>query len=273
MENLILLPLFLIGLGFGILLNSLADNLPPDAQGVRRGPRRLRCAQCSTVYAPLFWLATLRWLLRGGRCPHCAQRERLRPLLLELACGAALAFLWGWAAGDVFKYFTACVIVLTFALITVIDMEHRLILWVVIWPTVVAIALLNSLDPDRGPEKTLVGGVVGYGLIFLVFLLAQGFSAILAKMRGQPLDEIAFGGGDVNLAAAVGVAAGWSGVLFALVIAIFAGGAYSLGYLIVQSLRGKYQAYTALPYGPFLVLGGLVMYLYGKEFAAWYFAQ
>lgn len=259
-----------VGLVLGIGLNSLADNLPPDVAGVRRGPRPPRCAQCGQVEPPGLWWATARWLVRGGRCPHCQHRESLRPVLTEWAAGLGLAYLWFWAAGQGYQFFTASVIWLTFLLLTVIDLEHRLILGNVIWPTVVAIAVLNSLDPSRGPVKTLIGGGVGYLLVGLLFFLGQFYGRVVAQARGEPLEEVVFGGGDVNLAAAIGVATGWSGILFALVITVFAGGFFSLGYIVVQVLRRRYNPHTPIPYGPFLVFGGLVMYLYGPEFVNWY---
>jgi len=55
-----------------------------------------------------------------------------------------------------------------------------------------------------------------------------------------------------------------------VLIAIFTAGAFSVGYLVVQRLRRRYTLFTAIPYGPFLVLGALTVYLYGKEIAAAY---
>ena len=96
---------------------------------------------------------------------------------------------------------------------------------------------------------------------------------MVARLRGQPLDEVAFGGGDVNLGAVVGLTVGWPGVLVALVIAILAGGVYSLGYVIVQLARRRYNPYAAIPYGPFLILGALTVDLFGRQLAAWYLGR
>ena len=72
------------------------------------------------------------------------------------------------------------------------------------------------------------------------------------------------------VAVVIGLAVGWSGVLFAVLIAIFSAAAFGLVYLVVQLLRGRYTLFTAIPYGPFLVLGALTIYLYGQEIAAAY---
>ena len=117
-----------------------------------------------------------------------------------------------------------------------------------------------------------VGGAAGYGIALAIFLLAELFARLLQRLRGQPLDEVAFGGGDVNLAGLVGLAVGWPGVILALTVTVLAGGVYSLGYIVVQVLRRRYVPYSALPYGPFLVLGALAIFFYGKELGAMWLA-
>ena len=262
--------LFFTGLGVGILLNSLADNLPPDEFGLRRAPGRPRCRYCGAAHRPAYWLALASLLVRRGRCEHCGGPRRLRVVGVEVATGLSFAYLWSWAEGQAFRFLAAAIVLTLFLLITIIDLEHRLILWVVIYPSAAIVALIGLLSPDREPQKTLIGGAVGYGLVLGLFLLGEAFSRVIALARGQPLEEVAFGWGDVNLAGVVGLAVGWSGVLFAVLIAVFAAGLFSLGYLLVQRLRGRYTAFTPIPYGPFLVLGALAIYLYGKELAAAY---
>jgi leader peptidase (prepilin peptidase)/N-methyltransferase len=261
---------FLAGLGVGVVLNSLADYLPPDELGQRRAPGRPRCRYCGAAYSPGNWLAVLSFLARRGRCEHCAAPRPLRHVAVELATGASLAYVWRWAAGDWAAFLASAVIVAIFILVTVVDLEHRLILGVVIYPSALLIGLINSLQPERGPVKTLLGGLAGYGLVLGLFMLAQVFALVAARLRGRPLEEVVFGWGDVNLAGVVGLAVGWSGVLFAVVLAIFLGGLFSAAYIVVQVLRRRYDPYTAIPYGPFLILGGLAIYFYGQEFALWY---
>ena len=66
-------------------------------------------------------------------------------------------------------------------------------------------------------------------------------------------------------------AVGVPDVIFALVIGILSGGVVAILLLLVQGLvQKKYTAFTAIPYGPFLILGGAVMLYYGKEFMTWY---
>jgi len=275
-----LLVLGVFGLAFGVLLNSLADNLPPDDQDICYPLRRPRCRQCGHVFPPVYWLALAHWLLRAGRCPSCAAQRPVRPVLVELVCAAALPYLWLWAARpadgifpEAIRFVAGATVTLLFVLIAVIDIEHRLILWAVVWPAAIALAVLGGITPGHGWIKTLVGGLAGYGIVLGIFLLAELFARLLQRLRGQPLDEVAFGGGDVNLAGLIGFAVGWPGVILSLTIAIFAGGLFSLGYIILQLVRRRYVPYSAVPYGPFLILGALAIYLYGKDFAAAWLAS
>lgn len=284
------LPLTLlvaVGLLFGAVLNSLADSLPPDADDVRHAPRRPRCFHCGRPHRTRYRLAVAGLLLRRGRCEHCGAPRRWRPVLVELVASLSTAYLWVWAgaAGGPLpdlaaRYLAALVLVLSLILVTVIDVEHRLILWVVVWPTALAIlafAALRSLARLVMPGlemggndlvKSLLGGLAGYGVTLAIFLLAEVYMRVVRVVRGQPLEEVAFGGGDVNLAGLVGLAVGWPGVILSLTIAIVAGGLFSLVFILVQLARRRYTPHSAFPYGPFLVLGALVIYLFGKSLAA-----
>ena len=82
------------------------------------------------------------------------------------------------------------------------------------------------------------------------------------RWRGADLQGSALGFGDVLLAAALGLMVAWPEILDALVIAILAAGGYSLVYLLVMLARGRYQAGTAIPYAPFLILGALSSLLF-----------
>jgi len=77
------------------------------------------------------------------------------------------------------------------------------------------------------------------------------------------LDEVAFGFGDVMLATVSGLMLGWQALLFAVMIAVLAGGAGALLFIIVQMFVKKdYEFLTALPYGQYIVFGTLVMMLW-----------
>jgi len=78
------------------------------------------------------------------------------------------------------------------------------------------------------------------------------------------MEEVAFGFGDVVLAGVIGLAVGYPGITLALLLGIFAGGLFSLGFILVMVLRRRYEAFMPIPYSPFLILGGMVVYIAGR---------
>ncbi len=258
----------LLGLLAGVALNSLADNLPPDALGGRYAPRAPRCHYCGRPHQRRYWLALASVVGRHGRCEHCAAPRPLRQALVEVGTGLSWAWAWQWAGGAWGLFLPAVVMVSIFILIAVIDIEHRLILWNVIWPSALLVALINGLTPDRGWAKTLLGGLAGYGIVWGVYKFAEGYAWLAGRLRGEPLTEVAFGGGDVNLAGVLGLAVGWTGILLSLMITVLAGGLFSLAYVALQILRRRYNPHTAIPYGPFLILGAVVIYFFGANLKA-----
>jgi prepilin signal peptidase PulO-like enzyme (type II secretory pathway) len=48
-------------------------------------------------------------------------------------------------------------------------------------------------------------------------------------------------------------------ILISLVISVLIGGLVSLVYIMVKLISGRYSAFMALPYGPFLVIGAVIL--------------
>jgi leader peptidase (prepilin peptidase)/N-methyltransferase len=82
---------------------------------------------------------------------------------------------------------------------------------------------------------------------------------LINRRRGQSVNDVALGFGDVNLSGVLGLMLGWPLILVGLVVAVLIGGLVSLIYIIVMLITRKYQAFAALPYGPFLVIGAVAL--------------
>ncbi len=181
--------------------------------------------------------------------------------LLEIGTGLAFALLvlafpdepnlWAWLV------YTAIM-----ALITVIDLEHRLILFVVIVPSCIFALIVAAVAPpdDKAFIEFLIGGVVGFALFFAMFLGGIAF----AEAAGY--EGVAFGFGDVMLATLSGLMIGWRAFIFASLITVFAGAIGSVMYMAVGSMIGRgHRRFTPLPYGPYIVFGTLVMLFFREE--------
>ncbi len=257
-----------LGLAVGAFLNWCADQLPSRRRCLYRTPF---CPYCDTPRSPLAWSGTLAYLALQVRCPACGALIPWRAVLTELGTAALFAWLWTLDGPSVLllphSVYTAL-----FVLIAVIDLEHRLILNVVIYPAWL-LALLGSLIHPQPYfyRLALLGGAVGFGIMFVLYLLGVAFVKAAGRMRGQELNTVALGFGDVRLAGFVGLVVGFPNVLYALILAVTLGGLAGLVYWFVRAvILRRYSLFTAIPYGPYLIVGGMALMLYGQEVIRWW---
>ena len=95
-----------------------------------------------------------------------------------------------------------------FALIALIDLRHRLVLNVIVYPALVLALIYHALGGPPPLLHTLLGG----GLALFIF-------GGVAWLRPGDL-----GGGDVKLALLLGLIFGFPGILWALLVGVGAGG-------------------------------------------------
>ncbi len=252
------------GVIVGAIANALADELP-----YQRPPTMPRYPDGEARRGML--MSGLLTFLMGKRTSSQGNKLDFRHPLTELL--AIALTLWTLNASTIYQVSAVQVIfwliyVALFALIIVIDMEHHLILIVVINPFVI-ITVVDALLTGRQPDtiiEALIGGAVGYGVFFILFNGGAFFAYVLGKLRGQAITEVAFGFGDVMLAGVVGLVLGWKAFLFAMVATILLGAAGALAIIIYQRIfKGGYSAFAAMPYGPYIVAGAMLVMLYPNQ--------
>ena len=233
-----------IGLLVGLGINYLADVLP-----ITRKFTRPVCIRCNTAFS------TGDYLL-GRKCRSCDKPRSWRYPVVLIASAVAAAILWIIpVTHDVI--WPALLLTGYFGLVAVIDLEHRLVLHPVsIFGAFLGAAIGIGL---HGVSRTLIGGVVGFGFMLALYWLGGVFGKWMARRRGEEIDEVALGFGDVNLAGICGLLLGWPGVIAGLVAGILLGGFASLAVIAVQLIRRKYTPFTAIPYAPFLILGTVIL--------------
>ncbi|MCI0519244.1 MAG: A24 family peptidase [Chloroflexi bacterium] len=241
------IPILSAALGWliGAGVNYLADVLPHT--------RRLSAPFCLHCGNAMGWREYLFW---PRRCPSCAESRGRRAILVEAIFAALIAWL-AIAPPANLDFFSGCSLLAFFGVVTVIDLEHRLILH----PVAIAGAILGSVFGvlHHGWLSTLVGGAAGYAVMLGLYWFGAGVMSFLARRRGETLEEEALGFGDVNLAGVLGLILGWPGILAGLVLAILIGGGVSLVYLIYKLARRQYHINTAIPYGPLLIAGAALL--------------
>jgi leader peptidase (prepilin peptidase)/N-methyltransferase len=238
----------LLGLLVGGLLNQLGSDLP-----VQRLTRP-HCPYCGRVRSWWQWLALPAYLADRHKCPSCGAPIRWRYPLVELGLAVAYGYLW-IALGPSIKLAFYLVYFAAFTLILITDIERRLILNVVTYPAILIAIVASFVTPGITWQSALLGGAIAF-----VFFL-------LAALAGNALfGSGALGGGDVKLAAFIGLATGFPLVIEAVTLAILIGAAISLVLLVTRVRRLR----DHIPYGPFLVAGAVITLLWGYPIADWF---
>ncbi|HEX9798008.1 MAG TPA: A24 family peptidase [Anaerolineales bacterium] len=251
--------LVILGLLIGAAINALADSLPQQGR-----PAFPHCHRCGAPRPVVGWVAWLGLVSGRWTCRYCRQPSQWRSLLVEALTAALAVWLYLTNAGPA-GFAVSLLVTSILVLISVIDIEHRLILHVVSLPSIGLMLLISLVHPSLDFWKAVFGGLAGFAIVMGLFLLGEVYSRWQARRRGRPLDEVAFGFGDVTLATLLGVIVGWPGVVLALLIGILAAGLFGLAYLLWMLLRRRYTPHLPIPYGPFLILGAGLVYLGGRE--------
>ncbi|MCC6298509.1 MAG: prepilin peptidase [Anaerolineales bacterium] len=249
----------------GLFVNYASDVLPRT----RRFSQPV-CRNCETQFSWLDYL-TLR------ACRNCGIMRNLRTWIVQLVMTASFAYFW-LNTPPALGLPLSLIVLTYFAVIAVIDIEHRLILF----PTSVFGAALGlivgtyvyfvakKLSFPIAVGSSLLGGLIGFGIMFLVYQLGT----LVARYRARKLqaagqaddEEEAFGGGDVYLGGVIGLMLGWEFILMGLTIGILFGGLVSLMLIVASLIQRKYfsQSFMVfIPYGPYLIAGAFYMLYFG----------
>jgi prepilin signal peptidase PulO-like enzyme (type II secretory pathway) len=245
------------GLLLGAFINAAANSLPSS-----RKLEKPHCHACGAPREAAAWSGLIAWIAGKSNCEYCDQRISIREITVEsimIAAAVAIFIMTPSLTRWLFNLLT----VFIFMLIVIIDLEHRLILHIVSIPAAVYFAVVGTIDPTLGPSRTLVGGVIGFVFFFLLYILGTFFARWMGRHQEEEVDEVAFGFGDVMLALVIGLAVGFPGVIGALLRGILLAGFFSFLYMLVMTVRRRYEVFTPIPYGPFLILGALWVYFHG----------
>jgi leader peptidase (prepilin peptidase)/N-methyltransferase len=254
--------IIIVGILAGGVVNALADDLP-----ARRNPR-LPHYPDNTPRPVTAWLGLTAFLL-GQRTSSDGAKLSLRYPITEVLTAGLMVLTLLVTQGKEFSTLQVVfwlIYMAIFVLITVIDIEHKLILFVVIIPSAILAILDSLLTPSHatpGLRDALIGGAAGFVIFFILYNGGFLFTYVMGMLRGQPIKEVAFGYGDVMLSTVSGLILGWQAWIFATFITVFLGAFGALVYIFTRQFLGKkYSAFTAIPYGPYIVIGTLFMLLF-----------
>ncbi len=234
---------FVLGLVAGSFVTAVAHRLP---RGISILGARSECPHCGAQVAAYDNVPVMSWLLLRGRARCCGERISPRYPLTELAVGVLFLVTVVVKRHDsVAEVAIDLVFVTMLAAITLTDLERRIIPnKILLAGAILCVLIAAPTDPGGLPERA-VAAVAAGGVLFLV---------ALAYPQGMGL-------GDVKLCATMGLFLGRA-VAPAILFALLAGSVVGLALI---ARHGAEARKTAIPFGPFLALGGVFAMLAGDQ--------
>jgi leader peptidase (prepilin peptidase)/N-methyltransferase len=209
---------------------------------------------CDNMIALYDNIPIFSYLWLKGRCRHCGVKIGFRYPTVELLGGlfALATFLKFGLTLEALIYF---VFITSLLVVTFIDLDHRIIPDVITLPGIPIFFAASFALPHITYQDSLIGILAGGGSLYLV---AWVYS-LLTKKEGM-------GGGDIKLLAMMGALIGLKGVIFTIFVSSLVGTLSGLA-IMLQSRKGMK---LAVPFGPFLSLGGIVYVFFGPKLIYWY---
>jgi len=242
----------LLGLMVGSFLNVVIYRLPIS---LNLALPRSFCPQCHQPIRSFDNIPILSYLLLLGRCRHCQKKISLRYPLIEIfTCFLSIIIVLHFN----FSAATLPALLITWALIVLalIDLEHTILPDNITLPFLWLGLFLSIFSIFQNSESCILGAILGYLILWSIFWTFK----ILTGKEG-------LGYGDFKLLAMLGAWLGWQALPFIILISSAIGSLIGF-YLII--FRGKNRNY-AIPFGPFLAVGGWLSLIWQNDFLRFYF--
>jgi leader peptidase (prepilin peptidase)/N-methyltransferase len=238
-----------LGLVSGSFLNVVIHRVP---RGLSINSPRSACPACGHSLRWFDNVPVVSWLVLRGACRDCRVRISVRYPLVEVGTATlfgllGLRFGWSWLLPAMTVLVAACVA------LALIDLDVGRLPFVITVPVLPMVAvLLGVAGYHDGWHPARVAAIS-----MLVWLGLFGFLHVGTGGRGMGL-------GDVVLAPTLGLALGWLG-WGASLIGLFGGFATGavIGLLLIAF--GGATRKTAIPFGPFMVIGAGLGLFFGNH--------
>jgi leader peptidase (prepilin peptidase)/N-methyltransferase len=241
----------LLGLAVGSFLNVVIYRVPRNESLVRPGSH---CPHCGASVRNRHNIPVLGWLRLRGKCADCQAPISARYPLVEAGTAAlfvavAARFGWSWQL-PAYLYLAAVAIALAFIDLDVKRLPDRIVL-----PSYsVALLLLVPAMFAEHSWSAATRGLIAAVVLYLTFLIISFFG---------------MGGGDVKLAALLGIYLGWLGwssVAVGMFAGFLLGGIFGAALMVTRTATRK----TRVPYGPFMLAGAFLAVFAAVPIAHWY---
>lgn len=239
MINFIYFSIFIFGCAIGSFLNVLIDRLPHDESINGRS----HCDFCKKRIAWYDLIPVLSFFILAGKTRCCHKKLSFQYPLIEFITGVifVLVFKDSPYVESLTRTVLTASIMSCLIVIFISDLKYQLISDYILLALFVFSVLLHLIDLTN---LIISGLIVGFP-IWLIYFISR---------------ERAMGLGDVYLAAIMGLLLGWKVGLLALYIGFITGAIFGVVAILLKNKKLK----SKIAFGPFLVIGTVVMLFWGE---------
>lgn len=243
--------IFIYGLLIGSFLNVCIYRIPREESIIFPSSH---CPNCGTSLKWYDLVPVLSYIFQKGKCRYCGGEISQQYPIVELLNAIMYLFIY-LQFGFTLEFLFYAIIFSILIIITVIDLQHMIIpdsLVIAIFIFTIIYKLLNYILYRQSPE--LINSILGLVLSILLFLLI-----IIISKGGM-------GGGDATLIGVLGFILGIKGIFLAIYLSFIQGAIISI-FLLIMKIKNRKDP---IPFGPFIILGFLIVVFWGESLINWY---
>ena len=240
---------FYLGVILGSFANVCIYRLPKNKQVISG---RSFCPKCKKKINWYDNLPLISFLILKMKCRKCNKLISIRYFIVELITGITFLLIF-LSYNSLATLIFLSVLSLILIVIFFIDLENFIIPDILNF-SIMFLALLKNFLPNFNTSliheinQSIIGGIVGYIIIWTIIFLYKA----IKKIDGMGL-------GDAKLMAGIGLLFGWQSIPFVLFVASILG----LIFVVSSLLKKQKTMRTEIPFGPFIIVAGLVYFAYG----------
>jgi len=229
----------------------------PDEPSYNLMLPRSQCPACGHAITAMENIPVISYLVLRGKCAGCSAPISPRYPLVELFT-AGVSGLVAWHFG--FGWTTAAALLFVWAMIALafIDLDTFFLPDDITLPLLWAGLLVNMGGVFVDLQTAVIGAVAGYLSLWLVY---WGFKLATGK-EGM-------GYGDFKLLAAIGAWLGWKMLPVVIMLSSLVGAIIGISLIALA----RHERSRPIPFGPYLVLAGLIAMFWGDAIVQYYLRQ
>ncbi|NOQ49937.1 MAG: prepilin peptidase [Nitrosomonadaceae bacterium] len=227
------------------LRGETIETLPP----LSIAKPRSACPHCQHKITVLENIPILSYLVLRGRCSQCNTSISPRYPIIEALTGIISGFV-AWNFGYGFLALAALIFVWAMIALAFIDLDTQLLPDDITLPLLWAGLLVNLGDGFTDIRSAIIGAVSGFLALWSVYWCFK----IATGKEGM-------GYGDFKLLAVIGAWFGWKMLPLVILISSLVGAVVGIGLIVIT----KHGRNVPIPFGPYLVGGGLIALFWGNQ--------